>query len=60
MIHTLTRRYTPLYTLYYPPPPQQKGWKPETRITFKEEGDQGPNNVAGNVVHAVRKLTCHM
>ena len=25
----------------------KKGWKPETRITFPEEGDQGPNNVPG-------------
>jgi len=26
----------------------KKGWKPNTRITFPEEGDQGPNNVPGN------------
>ena len=25
----------------------KKGWKPNTRITFPEEGDQGPNNVPG-------------
>ena len=25
----------------------KKGWKPGTRITFPEEGDQGPNNVPG-------------
>jgi DnaJ family protein B protein 13 len=26
----------------------KKGWKPGTKITFPEEGDQGPNNVPGN------------
>ena len=26
----------------------KKGWKPGTKITFTEEGDQGPNNVPGN------------
>ena len=25
----------------------KKGWKPGTRITFPEEGDQGPNNIPG-------------
>ena len=25
----------------------KKGWKPGTRITFPQEGDQGPNNVPG-------------
>lgn len=25
----------------------KKGWKPGTRITFTEEGDQGPNNIPG-------------
>lgn len=25
----------------------KKGWKPGTKITFPEEGDQGPNNVPG-------------
>lgn len=28
----------------------KKGWKPNTRITFPEEGDQGPNNVPGIAV----------
>ena len=27
----------------------KKGWKPNTRITFPEEGDQGPNNVPGMI-----------
>ena len=26
----------------------KKGWKPGTRITFPQEGDQGPNNIPGN------------
>lgn len=26
----------------------KRGWKPGTKITFLEEGDQGPNNVPGN------------
>jgi len=26
----------------------KKGWKPGTRITFAQEGDQGPNNMPGN------------
>lgn len=25
----------------------KKGWKPGTKITFPQEGDQGPNNVPG-------------
>ena len=25
----------------------KKGWKPGTRITFPQEGDQGPNNIPG-------------
>lgn len=25
----------------------KKGWRPGTRITFPQEGDQGPNNVPG-------------
>lgn len=28
----------------------KKGWKPGTKITFPEEGDQGPNNVPGKIV----------
>jgi len=31
----------------------KKGWKPGTRITFPEEGDQGPNNVPGSVPGSV-------
>lgn len=27
----------------------KKGWKPGTKITFPEEGDQGPNNVPGKI-----------
>lgn len=26
----------------------KKGWRPGTRITFPQEGDQGPNNIPGN------------
>jgi len=26
----------------------KKGWKQGTRITFPQEGDQGPNNIPGN------------
>ena len=25
----------------------KRGWKPGTRITFPQEGDQGPNNIPG-------------
>jgi len=25
----------------------KKGWKEGTRITFQQEGDQGPNNIPG-------------
>lgn len=28
----------------------KRGWKPSTRITFTEEGDQGPNNIPGKTV----------
>ena len=26
----------------------KRGWRPGTKITFPQEGDQGPNNVPGN------------
>ena len=26
------------------------GWKSGTRITFPNEGDQGPNNIPGNFI----------
>nr|WHM27978.1 heat shock protein 40 [Tapes dorsatus] len=32
----------------------KKGWKPNTRITFPEEGDQGPNNVPADIVFIVK------
>ncbi|KAK3603559.1 hypothetical protein CHS0354_027982 [Potamilus streckersoni] len=32
----------------------KKGWKPGTRITFPEEGDQGPNNVPADIVFIVK------
>ena len=28
----------------------KRGWKPGTRITFPEEGDQGPNNIPGKTL----------
>ncbi|KAK7922656.1 hypothetical protein WMY93_009558 [Mugilogobius chulae] len=31
------------------------GWKEGTRITFPEEGDQGPNNIAADMVFIVRQ-----
>ena len=34
----------------------KKGWKPGTKITFPKEGDQGPNNVPGQLAH--RALPC--
>ena len=30
----------------------KKGWKPGTKITFPQEGDQGPNNVPGIFCHS--------
>lgn len=27
------------------------GWRAETKITFPREGDQGPNNIPGKIVH---------
>lgn len=32
----------------------KQGWKPGTRITFPEEGDQGPNNVPADIVFIVK------
>lgn len=32
----------------------KKGWKPNTRITFPQEGDQGPNNVPADIVFIVK------
>ncbi|BFZ25172.1 hypothetical protein BsWGS_28211 [Bradybaena similaris] len=32
----------------------KKGWKPGTRITFPQEGDQGPNNIAADIVFIVK------
>ncbi|XP_033834572.1 dnaJ homolog subfamily B member 13 isoform X1 [Periophthalmus magnuspinnatus] len=31
------------------------GWKEGTRITFPEEGDQGPNNIAADIVFIVQQ-----
>lgn len=31
------------------------GWKEGTRITFSKEGDQGPNNIAADIVFIVRQ-----
>ncbi|KAL8606798.1 DnaJ subfamily B member 13 [Nucella lapillus] len=32
----------------------KKGWRPGTRITFPNEGDQGPNNVPADIVFIVK------
>jgi DnaJ family protein B protein 13 len=32
----------------------KRGWKPGTRITFAQEGDQGPNNIPADRVFVVR------
>ncbi|XP_013416666.1 dnaJ homolog subfamily B member 13 [Lingula anatina] len=32
----------------------KKGWLPGTKITFQEEGDQGPNNVPADIVFIVK------
>ncbi|XP_074656126.1 dnaJ homolog subfamily B member 13-like [Tubulanus polymorphus] len=32
----------------------KRGWRPGTRITFPEEGDQGPNNVPADIIFIVR------
>jgi len=32
----------------------KRGWKPGTRITFPEEGDQGPNNIPADIVFIVK------
>ncbi|KAK2162917.1 hypothetical protein NP493_1496g00014 [Ridgeia piscesae] len=32
----------------------KKGWKPGTRITFPEEGDQGPNNIPADIVFILK------
>ncbi|CAC5424528.1 dnaJ homolog subfamily B member 13-like [Mytilus californianus] len=32
----------------------KKGWKPGTRITFTEEGDQGPNNIPADIVFILK------
>jgi DnaJ homolog subfamily B member 13 len=32
----------------------KRGWKAGTRITFEQEGDQGPNNIPANIVFIVK------
>lgn len=32
----------------------KRGWKPGTRITFPQEGDQGPNNIPADIVFIVK------
>jgi len=32
----------------------KRGWKPGTKITFPQEGDQGPNNVPADIIFVVR------
>ncbi|EDV25013.1 DnaJ-like protein subfamily B member 13 [Trichoplax sp. H2] len=34
--------------------PVKKGWKPGTRITFPQKGDEGPNNIAADIVFIVK------
>eukprot|EP01137_Pigoraptor_chileana_P033474 Opistho-2@24399 len=33
----------------------KRGWKPNTRVTFPKEGDQGPNNVPADIVFIVKE-----
>ncbi|XP_039202369.1 dnaJ homolog subfamily B member 13 isoform X2 [Crotalus tigris] len=33
----------------------QPGWKPGTKITFKEEGDQGPNIIPADIIFIVKE-----
>ncbi|KAL7983122.1 hypothetical protein Chor_010464 [Crotalus horridus] len=33
----------------------QPGWKPRTKITFKEEGDQGPNIIPADIIFIVKE-----
>ncbi len=32
----------------------KRGWNPGTRITFEQEGDQGPNSIPADIVFIVR------
>ncbi|CAG5114806.1 unnamed protein product, partial [Candidula unifasciata] len=32
----------------------KRGWKPGTKITFTQEGDQGPNNIPADIVFIVK------
>jgi DnaJ homolog subfamily B member 13 len=32
----------------------KRGWKPGTRITFEQEGDQGPNSIPADIVFIVK------
>ena len=32
----------------------KRGWQPHTRITFEQEGDQGPNNIPADIVFVVK------
>jgi DnaJ homolog subfamily B member 13 len=32
----------------------KRGWKAGTRITFEQEGDQGPNNIPADIVFIVK------
>merc|ERR1712110_569972 len=33
----------------------KKGWKEGTKITFKEEGDQGPNTIPADIIYVLRE-----
>merc|ERR1712212_859123 len=33
----------------------RRGWKSGTRITFKEEGDQGPNSIPADIIYILRE-----
>jgi len=33
----------------------KKGWKAGTKITFKEEGDQGPNTIPADIIYVLRE-----
>merc|ERR1712133_207689 len=33
----------------------KKGWKQGTRITFPEEGDQGPNTIPADIIYVLKE-----
>ena len=37
----------------------KRGWKAGTRVTFKEEGDQGPNTIPADMGKLISKMLSH-